>query len=345
MRPLHCVPYGAGQAVWLPFAVLFAVLMGVCGPGQHKTAAASQVKVAVLEFDAVNQPAKAGGWGRAVSEMLTTAAVNSGAFAVAERHLMQKVMSEQMMGDRDKDYVSSAQSIGNMVGADYILSGSVTKVDSQLRIDARLVDVATGAVISAQDLVARADLAQLSKKIKDLMADMVESVYGGAPPQVSQPAESAPAALAEPFVLKVKLAAPAGVDLLLKEGDTLTSADGYFLELATARKLYVYVGQIDASGSLYALFPNPAFSAAGNPLEPGALVRVPGQENFHLDDTTGTETIMALASPGPVPEVERVFERLDTADPFAMEDLARQFQDTVQGGVSGHVTVIRLNHE
>lgn len=314
--------------------------------GAQPSVAAAQVKIAIIEFDALNQLAKAGGWGRSVSEALTTAAVNSGAFAVVERHLLQKIMSEQLMGDREQGFASEAQSVANMAGADYVLSGSVRKEGNQLSIAARLVDVASGAILTAQNVASGTDPKSLTRNTEKIMEAFRQRIYGDAPPQPAAPAAGAPASpAAAPLSLQVKLAAPGGVDILLKEGDTLTSADGYFVEVASGRTAYVYVAQVDASGSLYALFPNPSFSPQQNPLPPGRVVRVPAGENFHLDDNTGKETIHALAATGPMPDVERIFQHAANADPFAMEDLVRQLQDAMQRVAPEYRASVWLDHQ
>jgi len=346
LRAPH-VAHLTGVRVTAGIAALFVavcLLMAAAWPG---SALAAPVKIAIIEFDALNQTAKAGGWGRSVSEALTTAAVNSGAFAVVERHLLQKIMSEQMMGDREQGFASEAQSIANMAGADYVLSGSVRKEGDQLSIAARLVDVASGAIVTAQNVATRSDPKSLTKSTAEIMEAFRKGVYGEAAPAApAVPAAQKPAAApARPVALEVKLAAPGGVDILLKEGDTLTSADGYYLQVAAGQKVHVYVAQVDATGSLYALFPNPAFAPQSNPLQPGATVRVPGAENFHLDDNTGKETIYALASTGPMPDVERIFEHAATADPFAMEDLVRQFQDAAERVPAEYKDTIWLHHE
>ena len=139
------------------------VLAGAWG----SPARAAKLKIAIVAFDTVNDLAEEEGWGRQVSEMLTTAAVNTGAFEVVERHLLEKIMSEQAMGNRDQGFTSVAQSVGNMVGADFLLSGSVFKSPKgQLRVDARLVDVANGEIIVAKSFLTSDDLGPLSGAAK-----------------------------------------------------------------------------------------------------------------------------------------------------------------------------------
>lgn len=322
--------------------VLAAFLLAgcVCPPLE-----AAQLKIAIVAFDAVNQPAKAGGWGRSVAEMLTTAAVNTGAFEVVERHMLEKVMSEQSMGSREVGFTSAAQSIGNMVGADYLLSGSVMKMEDQVRIDARLVDVASGAIITATSVVSDSRLDRLSKKIDELMASMVKSVYGAPPPpQEALEAQPAPAAGEPPVRMEALFATAGGVQIPLAQGDTLTAADAYYVQLDVGRRLYVYAVQIDAAGALYALFPNQAFCGRDNPLPPGRY-RVPAGENFYLDQSVGKETLFVLASPGPLENVDRVFAQLETADPFAMEDLVAQFQEAFNAAASEYKSSVWFWHK
>ncbi len=320
-----------GAALSRGVFVLLLALPLLWLPGAQ-SARAQVLKIAIVELDAVNQPAKAGGWGRIAAEVLTTAAVKSGAFEVVERHLLEKVMSEQSMGAREVGFASVAESIGNMVGADYLLSGSVMKIDEQVQVEARLLDVGTGAILTAQRMTAPAALDKFSKKSDELMAALVKSVYGGAPAPATAPAAPGGKApvVGRPLEVSVQLAAAAGLNIPLRQEDSLTAQDAYFLELRTARALHVYAVQVDAMGNLYALFPNPDFARQGNPLPPGQSVRVPEAENFHLDATTGKETILVLAAAAPVPEAERILGGLATADPFAMEDLARQFQDLLK---------------
>lgn len=329
-------------AVFFPvrkMAVLvFALLFFFAGQTPHVVHGAP-IKLAIVEFDAVNQPAKAGGWGRLMAEMCITAAVNTGSFEVVERHLLEKIMSEQSMGARETGFASVAQSIGNMVGADYLLSGSVMKMDNQVRVDARLVDVASGAIITAQSVNSSSNLGKLSKKIDNLLATIAESVYGGAPPQAGAGAQGvtpggAPAVAGKPLSLTVQHAAGDGLTIPLSEGDALSAQDGYFLEITTGQKLYVYAVQIDATGAMFGLFPNAAFSSVANPMSPGSTYRIPSAEVFQLDENSGTETILVLAGVGPIEQAERVFANLENADPFAMEDLVNQFRAAMDAATS-----------
>ena len=278
--------------------------------------------------------------------MLTTAAVNTGAFEVVERHMLEKVMSEQSMGSREVGFTSAAQSIGNMVGADYLLSGSVMKMEDQVRIDARLVDVASGAIITATSVVSDSRLDRLSKKNRraDGLHGQKRVRRAPPPPQEALKAQPVPAAGEPPVRLEALFATAGGVQIPLAQGDTLTAADAYYVQLDVGRRLYVYAVQIDAAGALYALFPNQAFCGRDNPLPPGRY-RIPAGENFYLDQSVGKETLFVLASPGPLENVDRVFAQLETADPFAMEDLVAQFQEAFKAAASEYKSSVWFWHK
>lgn len=146
-------------------------------------------KVAILEFQTVSDLGGVSVKGRIVSEKITTAAVKSGFFDVVERHLIQRILDENEFG---KDGISgtNAQKIGLLLGADAVLSGVVTEYKDQLSIDARLIEVSTGAILMADEAFARNDLQSITEAAKTVFAKMVGVVAPGknAPPaQTTQP--------------------------------------------------------------------------------------------------------------------------------------------------------------
>jgi hypothetical protein len=62
--------------------------------------------------------------------------------------------------------------------------------------------------------------------------------------------------------------------LEVKESDTLTQNDRYYVVFSTDEELYIYVVQIDYSeGSIVPIFPNRQFSSANNPVMPHSEYR------------------------------------------------------------------------
>jgi TolB-like protein len=86
-----------------------------------------------------------------LQEMLTTSFIESKQFTVVERDQLQKGLDELHFQLSDLADSSKAQQIGKIVGADYILLGSISDTGDGTYIDARVVSVATGKSIAAAD--------------------------------------------------------------------------------------------------------------------------------------------------------------------------------------------------
>jgi curli biogenesis system outer membrane secretion channel CsgG len=150
--------------------LLLAVAAFPCGG----LAQAKPFKVAILEFDPVTEEAVKENLGRQASEFLTTAAVNSGAFSVVERAALKKVLDEMQFGQGSQAPGTVAQAIGAMVGAQGVLTGSVVKSSGSVRLDARLIDVASGNIVAARSAYAKADLRSISTAA-ELIVGQLES--------------------------------------------------------------------------------------------------------------------------------------------------------------------------
>lgn len=138
-------------------------------------AAASQSKpyrIAILEFDAVTAEAEKDNLGRVSAEFLITAAVNSGLFGVVERAALKKVLDEMQIGHGSASPGSEAQAIGALLGAQGVLTGSVAKTGSSVRLDARLIDVASGNIVAARNAYAKSDLRSLATAAELLVSQL-----------------------------------------------------------------------------------------------------------------------------------------------------------------------------
>ena len=108
--------------------------------------------VAVLDFKSIMTSP---GMGIAVAEILRTELVTMGEYTVIERGRLDQILNEQAFqhtGAVDKD---TAVSIGNMVGADYVITGSIIKTGKIYIISSRLINAESG-VVKDGDII-RAD--------------------------------------------------------------------------------------------------------------------------------------------------------------------------------------------
>ncbi len=300
------------------------IMAGLCRP--CVAVAAERLKIAIVDFDAVNSEAKDEEWGRQIAEMLITAAVNGKAFDVVERHLVTKIMSEQSFGARETSFTSEAQSIGNMVGANYLLSGAIFKSRGKMRVDARMVDVASASIFVANSFLVSEDLADIGRGCDKFVRELAAKAYGGA-----QPAPAAPAAsgVAAGFGAHFFLASKSGLVFTLNPGDELTAEESYYLTVDLPRTTHVYVAQIDARGDLYPIFPNPEFSSRSNPLPPAAGLRFPDKDFFFLDESTGKEHIYVLGFESANKALDECFAKAAAGDREAAATAFQSVADAV----------------
>lgn len=161
-------------------------------------------RIAILEFDPVTDEASKDNLGRVGAEFLITAAVNSGSFAVVERAAIKKVLDEMQFGQGSGAPATAAQAIGSMVGARGVLTGSVAKTGNSVRLDARLIDVASGNIVAARSAYAKSDLRSIATA-SELLVSQLEGDLSRLSPPAPKPdpkaeakAEGAPAVPAKP---------------------------------------------------------------------------------------------------------------------------------------------------
>jgi len=137
--------------------------------------AREKLKIAILELDYLNKSGASDPLGKMISEFLTTAAVNTGAFSIAEREQLAKVLKELELNQTGMVSEGDAREIGRMVGAKAILTGSVSRIGNAMRIDARFIDVESGNIMAAaEQIISNAsDMESISDGARGIMHTLV----------------------------------------------------------------------------------------------------------------------------------------------------------------------------
>jgi len=162
----------------IPLIISFlAMVIPAFAQATHKT-----YRIAILEFDPVTSEAAKDNLGRVGAEFLITAAVNSGSFAVVERAAIKKVLDEMQFGQGSNAPATAAQAIGSMVGAQGVLTGSVAKTGNSVRLDARLIDVASGNIVAARSAYAKSDLRSIATAAELLVSQLEGDLSRLTPP-------------------------------------------------------------------------------------------------------------------------------------------------------------------
>jgi curli biogenesis system outer membrane secretion channel CsgG len=120
-------------------------------------------KIAVANF--TYPDGRSSGDGDVVSERLTTELVRIKKFRVAERREIEKVFDELKLQGSGAIGTDSVKSIGKMVGADWLILGTLTELSgARIEINARLVGVESGEIINAAGVKVKKDWLDKQKK-------------------------------------------------------------------------------------------------------------------------------------------------------------------------------------
>lgn len=130
--------------------ILFVLFMLV----QPASAEFKKSKIAVLDFQVQGEKFETEDMGKIVAEWLITTVVKTGRFDVVERRLLEKILHEQKMGSSALIDQQSAARLGRILGVRTIVTGTVTRLSGYLEVNARVISVETGSIITAEKVKA-----------------------------------------------------------------------------------------------------------------------------------------------------------------------------------------------
>jgi len=136
-----------------------------------------KAKIAILEFQGLNEQAKKDNMGKMVTEIMTTSLVNSRAFNIIEREKLSKVLKEFQLSQTGLIDAASVKEIGKILGADAIVTGSVMMLRERLRMDARIIDVGTGAIVAAENTLGNVDIQSLGLMCDRIVDSIIIKYY------------------------------------------------------------------------------------------------------------------------------------------------------------------------
>ena len=109
----------------------------------------SQPTVAVLDFDANGIPEYEV---ETLVERLRSELPNTGAVRLVDRKMLENILKEQGLQQSGCTTDECAAQIGELLGAQYMISGAIGKLGDTFTVDAKMVSVSTGAAEKAKNL-------------------------------------------------------------------------------------------------------------------------------------------------------------------------------------------------
>ncbi|BCG65250.1 MAG: hypothetical protein methR_P3076 [Methyloprofundus sp.] len=131
-----------------------------------------KISIAVIRFKTLNKEAKDIALGDLVSESFTTSLVNSNNFKIIEREQLDKVVKEMEMTQTGFIEATNAVEIGKMLHADAIITGSVALLNTQIHINARIIEIESTYVISAESATTRYSLSSINQAINTIVNNL-----------------------------------------------------------------------------------------------------------------------------------------------------------------------------
>jgi TolB-like protein len=156
--------------------VLIVVLSSLL-PGTA-TAEFQKIKVAVLDFQLQGKGYDTADMGKIVAEWLITALVKEGRFEVVERRLLEQIFQEHKLIMTGAVDAQSATQLGKLLGVKVIISGSVLKLRDFTEVNARIIDVESASIITAERVKSRT-----TERLEELVVQMAEKIIKDFPLQ------------------------------------------------------------------------------------------------------------------------------------------------------------------
>jgi TolB-like protein len=163
---------------WLLAGLGVAAGLGALGTLlERPSQGANEMRVAVLDFAASSTDARFADVGKALQSIVTTDLAQLSALKLVERARIKDVQSELKLSKSALVDQGTAVKMGKLAGATHLVVGSFTVVGSTMRIDCRLLAVATGQVVLADHVEGEKDLFfELEKAmVKNLVAALAVS--------------------------------------------------------------------------------------------------------------------------------------------------------------------------
>jgi len=109
----------------------------------------AQITLAIGDFKNDSEGFYLDSWEKSIPEFLKSELSKADELIMVERQQLESVLQEQALSMTGLMDSATAQTVGKLLGAQYIISGKINQSGNWIRIDARIIQAATGQVKSA----------------------------------------------------------------------------------------------------------------------------------------------------------------------------------------------------
>ena len=147
---------------WAIFTVIFTCSFII--------AQESKPSVAVLDFEARGIPDYEA---ETLTERLRTEIATTRAVRLVDRKLLQKILEEQGLQQSGCTTDECVAEVGQLIGAQFMINGSVGKIGDSYAIDAKMVSVTTGVAVRSKSVSYEGEIAGLLTEMEILAWEIV----------------------------------------------------------------------------------------------------------------------------------------------------------------------------
>jgi TolB-like protein len=131
--------------------------------------------VAVLAFDNASGQPRYDPLGRGIAAMMMTDLSHVAGVQLVERDRLQDVLAELQLQQSHHVDPATAQRVGRIAGAEYIVTGALSALQPRMRIDTRVVRVETGEIVKTASVTGNEDrFFELQDRLANELIDGLE---------------------------------------------------------------------------------------------------------------------------------------------------------------------------
>jgi TolB-like protein len=131
--------------------------------------------LAVIAFDNSSGEPRYDPLGRGIAAMMITDLAQVPSIRVVERERLQDVLGELQLQQTHLVDPATAQRVGRIAGAEYVVTGSIAAMQPRVRIDTRVIRVETGEIVKTASVTGREDrFFELQERLADELIDGLE---------------------------------------------------------------------------------------------------------------------------------------------------------------------------